>query len=108
MRNFIYLLSAMIVLMSTTTFAQNETAKKANYPKKPSVEKIDGYTVKKGARPHIALKKVPESAYEKGVLKIKFNKNMEQHLQKHSISKSREGNISFSISTVDKINDKYG
>ena len=64
--------------------------------------------VKRGERPPIDLSNVPEDAYEKGVIRIKFNETAERTLSENEMSRTGEGTITFGVPAVDALNQTYG
>jgi len=66
-----------------------------------------GYIVKRGERPPIDIQAVPDDAYEKGILKIKFNESFTSHLDNNPVYLSDDGAVVFNISSVDLLNEQY-
>ncbi len=63
--------------------------------------------VKKGERPVIDLSEVNESAYDKGIIKIKLKPEYTKHLDNVKISFDDKGNLVFGIDEIDKLNKKF-
>ena len=64
--------------------------------------------IKKGERPAIDLASVPASAVEKGKIRIKFNKSMENLLDNMQLRSGSSGNPSFGIPAIDQLNQQFG
>ncbi|MBW6490422.1 MAG: S8 family serine peptidase [Lentimicrobium sp.] len=67
----------------------------------------DTYRVQRGERPSIDLDNVPESAYHKGMIKIKLNENYGRQLDE-SPAKITNGVAVFGIENIDRLNRFYG
>ncbi|MCX6278932.1 MAG: S8 family serine peptidase [Bacteroidetes bacterium] len=65
-------------------------------------------TVVKGERPAIDLNSVPKQAMESGIIRIKFNRTLENYLDKMTFSKNTDGTIKFGIAEVDRLNRQFG
>lgn len=65
------------------------------------------YRVKRGERPPIDLESVPESAYHKGILKIKLNENHTRRLDASPVTVDARGIVQFGIDAIDRINERY-
>ncbi|MFO8066035.1 MAG: S8 family serine peptidase [Bacteroidales bacterium] len=63
--------------------------------------------IKKGERPPIDFKNIPEEAYEKGILKIKFKPFVGDFLEKTPIVTDNKGIVKFNIEGLDNLNIKY-
>jgi len=61
----------------------------------------------RGERPPIDLTTVPDEAYEEGVIRIKFDENVEKTLSDTEMSRTEEGTITFGLSGLDAMNAKY-
>lgn len=85
---FLYLL--MTVLMISPAFAQTT------------------YKVKRGERPPINLQSVPESAYNKGVIKIKLNETFAQQMDANPARIDTDGIVRLGISSIDNLNAQFG
>ena len=64
--------------------------------------------VQRGERPPIDLNNVPEDAYEKGVIRIKFNEDAYRTLARQELDRTETGIISFGLAAVDALNAQYG
>jgi PKD repeat protein len=68
----------------------------------------NGGTVKRGERPPINLYSIPDQAFEQGIIRIKFNRTLENYLDHASFTKNAGGNIFFGISEIDQLNQQFG
>jgi PKD repeat protein len=68
----------------------------------------DAYPVIRGERPPIDYNRIEEDSYDKGILIIKFIPDFTKHLENNPAGANAEGNISFQLSGVDALNNKYG
>jgi len=65
-------------------------------------------TVVKGERPAIDINSVPIQAMESGIIRIKFNRTLENYLDNMTFSKNTDGTIKFGIAEVDRLNRQFG
>ena len=65
-------------------------------------------TVVKGDRPLINLYSIPDQAFEQGIIRIKFSKTLENHLDNTIIASNPDGTARFGIAAVDLLNQQYG
>ncbi|MFH1120622.1 MAG: S8 family serine peptidase [Bacteroidota bacterium] len=65
-------------------------------------------TIIRGERPPIEISAGPDEAIEQGIIRIKFNKILENHLDQVAISTSPDGSVSFGISSIDRLNQQFG
>lgn len=68
----------------------------------------NNYIVKRGERPPIDLKAIPEDAYEKGILKIKLVESFTDHLDNIPVGLNENGIVYFDINNIDQLNQQYG
>ncbi|MBK6967204.1 MAG: S8 family serine peptidase [Bacteroidales bacterium] len=66
------------------------------------------YKVKRGERPVINLQSVPESAYYKGVIKIKLNESFTRQLDENPAFIDADGIVKLGISSIDQLNEQFG
>ena len=85
-----------IILLVFSLSIGNTMAQKKNYA-----------PVVRGERPTIDLSKVSEDAYEKGIIKIKFDASYTKHLDNTNIGFDNKGNLIFGIAELDALNKKY-
>ena len=65
------------------------------------------YKVKRRERPFIDISKVPDNAFVKGVISVKFKPSLKEHLEKNPVSKTAEGIVKFGLPSIDNLNRKY-
>lgn len=73
-----------------------------------SVQYVDGYRIAKGERPPVNLDKVTEEDYQKGVLLIKFHRDLTNHLDEVSAARTQERPGYFGIESADRLNESFG
>ncbi|MHC1776484.1 MAG: S8 family serine peptidase [Lentimicrobium sp.] len=66
------------------------------------------YKVKRGERPPVNLQSTPESAYYKGVIKIKLNESLARQLDENPAFIDADGIVKFGISSIDQLNGQHG
>ena len=64
--------------------------------------------VKKGERPPIDISTVPDNAMEQGIIRIKFNRTVENLLDNGILSSNPDGTIRFGIAGIDQLNQQLG
>ncbi|MFZ4708190.1 MAG: S8 family serine peptidase, partial [Bacteroidales bacterium] len=69
----------------------------------PVIEKV-----LKGERPPINISLVPDQAFEQGIIRIKFSKALENHLDNTIIASNPDGTVRFGIAAIDLLNQQYG
>lgn len=62
----------------------------------------------RGERPPIDITTVPAGAMEQGIIRIKFNRTLENILDNGQITKSPDGTVSFGIPVIDQLNQQFG
>lgn len=67
----------------------------------------DSIPIIRGERPPIDLSKVPAGAFERGIIHIKFKKEMAEHLDTTPVFRATDGSIQFGIAGVDNLNRIY-
>lgn len=67
----------------------------------------DSIPVVRGERPPIDLSTVPAEAYEKGIIHIKFRREMTKHLDTTPIVHAADGSVQFGLAGVDNLNRTY-
>jgi len=65
-------------------------------------------TVIRGERPPIDIATVPVEAMEQGIIRIKFNRTLENLLDNGMISSNPDGSVRFGISGIDQLNQQFG
>ncbi|KAF0194622.1 MAG: Protease [Bacteroidetes bacterium] len=66
------------------------------------------YKVKRGERPVINLESVPESAYYKGVIKIKLNDSYTRQMDENPARIDADGIVRLGIPDIDNLNAQFG
>ncbi|MFH1119998.1 MAG: S8 family serine peptidase [Bacteroidota bacterium] len=66
------------------------------------------YKVKRGERPVINLESVPETAYYKGVIKIKLNEDYTRQMDANPARIGADGIVRFGIPGIDHLNAQFG
>jgi PKD repeat protein len=72
------------------------------------VAAIPDGTIVRGERPPIDVSMVPDAAIEQGIIRIKFNRTMENLLDNGMISSNPNGTVSFGIAGIDQLNRQFG
>jgi subtilisin family serine protease len=67
----------------------------------------DSITVIRGERPPIDLSKVSAGAFEKGIIHIKFHKELTGHFDTNPVAVATDGSVQFGLEGVDKLNRTY-
>jgi subtilisin family serine protease len=62
----------------------------------------------KGERPPIDIASIPDEAIEQGIIRIKFNKTLENYLDNLMISGNPDGTVRFGIAAIDQLNQQFG
>jgi subtilisin family serine protease len=62
----------------------------------------------KGERPPIDIASIPDEAIEQGIIRIKFNKTLENYLDNMMISSNPDGTVRFGIAGIDQLNQQFG
>jgi PKD repeat protein len=70
--------------------------------------KVPEGTVIRGERPPIDISTVPDDAIEQGIIRIKFNRTMENLLDNGLISINPDGTVRFGIAGIDQLNQQFG
>ncbi|TVQ88679.1 MAG: T9SS C-terminal target domain-containing protein [Bacteroidetes bacterium] len=65
------------------------------------------YRVIRGERPPIHYERIDADAWEKGVLVIKFNRIVEDHLESNTFFTDKDGIIRFNLESIDRLNEQY-
>jgi subtilisin family serine protease len=65
-------------------------------------------TIIRGERPPIDITSVPDEAMVQGIIRIKFNKTLENLLDNGLISNNPDGTVRFGISGIDQLNQQFG
>ncbi|MHC1774633.1 MAG: GEVED domain-containing protein [Lentimicrobium sp.] len=65
-------------------------------------------SVIRGERPPIDIATVPDEAMEQGIIRIKFNRTLENLLDNGMISSNPDGTIRFGIAGIDQLNQQFG
>jgi subtilisin family serine protease len=68
----------------------------------------DAASVSFGERPPIDLASVPDSAFVKGVIHIKFKAGTTAHFDKTPVGLAADGSVQFGLPAVDKLNSRHG
>lgn len=79
----------------------------AIFPLKSMASSPEGVVVR-GERPPINISTVPDEAMEQGIVRIKFNKTLEQLLDNGAITMSPDGIARFGIPVIDQLNQQFG
>ena len=64
--------------------------------------------IKRGARPPIDLDRVPENAYEQGVVRIRFSSLPNKQLDRSQILAGEKGYVETGVSALDQVNKTLG
>ena len=64
--------------------------------------------VKKGERPSIDIASIPDQAIESGIIRIKFNRTVENFLDNGILSSNPDGTIRFGVAGIDQLNQQFG
>jgi len=64
--------------------------------------------VVRGERPPIILDEVPEEAYEKGVIRIRFEETASKSVLEMELDRTKEGTVTLGFAGVDALNAQYG
>ncbi|MHC1776577.1 MAG: S8 family serine peptidase [Lentimicrobium sp.] len=67
-----------------------------------------GNTLARGERPPVNLSSVPDDAFETTIIRVKFDRSMENYLDNMAISINPDGTRSFGIGAIDLLNRQYG
>jgi len=62
----------------------------------------------KGERPPIDISTIPDQAFEQGIIRIKFSKDLENFIDNAVISSNPDGTVRFGIAAIDQLNQQYG
>jgi subtilisin family serine protease len=62
----------------------------------------------KGERPPIDIASIPDEAIEQGIIRIKFNKTLENYLDNMMVSSNPDGTVRFGIAGIDQLNEQFG
>lgn len=71
-------------------------------------EMVNGHRTVRGERPPMQLTPADSSAWDPGILIIKFERDLEKHLDQHGYRHDNENNIVFGLPVLDSLNIRHG